>query len=381
MPNKPLREIVSIKKGKQLNIEHMVHGGTFLVLNGGITPSGYTNDWNTEANTITISEGGNSCGYVSLVKQRFWSGGHNYTLNDCKIDKHYLYQYLKHKERQIMALRVGSGLPNIQMRSLVDFEVPILNEKEQYRIGSFLSAIDRLIEKQKDKVDRIKTLKKGYIQKMFPEEGEEIPKIRFRGFSNKWEIRTLESLFVRGGSGGTPLSTNQKFYQGTIPFLSISDITNSNGNIYNTEKKISKEGLDNSSAWLVPSESISLAMYASVGKVAILKTECATSQAFYNMVFDDMSLRDIIFQILKFMETNKAWNRLTSTGTQPNLNAEKVRNFKLLIPNSVLEREKLSNFFSSIDTLIEKEAAAIERYESLKKGYLQKIFADQEGNS
>lgn len=82
------------------------------------------------------------------------------------------------------------------------------------------------------------------------------------------------------GSGGTPDSTNKRYYNGDIPFLSISDITNSNGYIYKTEKHITRLGLDNSVAWLVPSGSISLAMYASVGKVAILKVESATSQAF-----------------------------------------------------------------------------------------------------
>jgi type I restriction enzyme S subunit len=361
MPNKTLRELVSIKKGKQLNIEHMVLGGTFLVLNGGITPSGYTNDWNTEANTITISEGGNSCGYVSLVKQRFWSGGHNYTLNDCKIDKHYLYQYLKHKERQIMALRVGSGLPNIQMRSLVDFEVPILNEKEHYRFGSFLSAIDRLIEKQKEKVDRIKSLKKGYLQKTFDQK-------------KNFTYKPFQDLMKKGKAGGTPTSTEPAFYDGgTIPFLSIADMTSQGKYVFKVEKKITQEGLDSSSAWLVPENSLIYSMYASVGKVCISKLPLSTSQAIFSVILKDNVDLNYVFYYLNFYEPQL--KKFIATGTQGNISAEIVRGLEVPIVD-LKQQQKIGLFLSAIDQLIEKEETAIERYESLKKGYLQRIFAD-----
>ncbi|WAM10111.1 restriction endonuclease subunit S [Mycoplasmopsis cynos] len=67
---------------------------------------------------------------------------------------------------------------------------------------------------------------------------------------------------------GTPLSSNKEFYNGHIPFLSITDISNSDTYIYKTEKNITLKGLKNSSAWIVPKDSISLAMYASIGKVS-----------------------------------------------------------------------------------------------------------------
>ncbi len=57
-------KICAISKGKQLNVANMKDDGAYYALNGGIEPSGRTDDWNTEAETITISEGGNSCGYV-----------------------------------------------------------------------------------------------------------------------------------------------------------------------------------------------------------------------------------------------------------------------------------------------------------------------------
>ena len=75
-----LTDIASIQKGEQINKSVLLDEGNYYVLNGGMTPSGYTNSYNTNENTISISEGGNSCGFIALNTEKFWSGGHNYTL-------------------------------------------------------------------------------------------------------------------------------------------------------------------------------------------------------------------------------------------------------------------------------------------------------------
>lgn len=134
-----LRSISKINKGKQLNKEHMLEIGKFYVLNGGQEPSGYTDSWNTSENTITISEGGNSCGFVNFNTEKFWSGGHCYYLNKLSenIDVYYLYSYLKFIEPQIMRLRVGSGLPNIQKGDIENIKIKILPKKEQIKISIY----------------------------------------------------------------------------------------------------------------------------------------------------------------------------------------------------------------------------------------------------
>ncbi len=171
-------------------------------------------------------------------------------------------------------------------------------------------------------------------------------------FNHSWEQRKLSDLIIKGGSGGTPSTSNLSFYTGNIPFLSITDITNSNGFIFDTDKHITEEALDASAAWIVPAESISLAMYASVGKVAILKDNIATSQAFFNMVFNKTETRDYCFQYLKMMEENNAWSSLISTGTQSNLNADKVKNLLIKLPTSLNEQRILGTYLNSLDSLI-----------------------------
>ncbi len=178
------------------------------------------------------------------------------------------------------------------------------------------------------------------------------PAIRFQGFTEAWEQRKLGELAVKGGSGGTPSTSNPDYYTGTIPFLSITDISNSDGYIYDTDKHITERAMASSAAWIVPSESVSLAMYASVGKVAILKRDTATSQAFFNMVIPDSSTRDFVYQYLKKMEEFEEWAPLVSTGTQANLNAEKVKNLSIRIPSESDERKKISSMLMSLDNLI-----------------------------
>ena len=80
-----MEDIGDVVKGKQINGEFLSESGKYYVMNGGIEPSGFYNDYNVEANTISISEGGNSCGYVQFNACPFWSGGHCYTIQNLSL--------------------------------------------------------------------------------------------------------------------------------------------------------------------------------------------------------------------------------------------------------------------------------------------------------
>ncbi|MBQ8608567.1 MAG: restriction endonuclease subunit S [Campylobacter sp.] len=164
--NNNLGEICKIIKGEQINKLSLFENGKYYVLNGGISPSGYINTYNTLENTISISEGGNSCGYVKFNIEKFWSGGHNYTLNELKTKTLFLYSFLKAKQQKIMALRVGSGLPNIQKNTLSNISISIPNSEEQEKIGAFFSKLDKLISLQQRKVEKLKNIKKALLNKM-----------------------------------------------------------------------------------------------------------------------------------------------------------------------------------------------------------------------
>lgn len=268
----------------------------------------------------------------------------------------------------------GTKMPRSDWKKVSGTVFYVPNDlKEQQKIGTLFKQIDDAITLHQRKSDQLKELKKAYLQLMFPKKDETVPRVRFADFEGEWEQCKLKNLFLKGGSGGTPTSSNSDYYNGDIPFLSISDITKSNGYVYTTEKCISLEGLKNSSAWIVPKESISLAMYASVGKVAILKLDIATSQAFYNMIFEDINTRNYIYHYLIKKEVFNEWITLISTGTQANLNADKVKNTFVLIPSNN-EQKKIAELLSCIEVSIDIQQKKIHILKSLKKSYLQNMF-------
>ncbi|TKZ30797.1 restriction endonuclease subunit S, partial [Brachyspira catarrhinii] len=141
---KNLISVANIKKGEQRNKLDLIPNGKYPVLNGGMNFSGYYNSYNREANTITISEGGNA-GYVNFIKEKFWSSGHCYTLHDIKIDKHFLYQCLKNSEKRLMKLQLGTALKNIQLSEIKEFTLDMPKSiEEQKAIGEYLRSDRRI---------------------------------------------------------------------------------------------------------------------------------------------------------------------------------------------------------------------------------------------
>ncbi|SDC65173.1 type I restriction enzyme, S subunit [Algoriphagus faecimaris] len=162
----PLKKICKITKGEQLNRLDLDKTGNYPSYSGGISPSGYTNEWNTAENTIIISEGGNSCGYVNFITTKFWSGGHCYSLLELNkiIDRDFLFQTLKFNEPSIMKLRVGSGLPNVQKKDLENYRLLLPSVEEQTAIARVLQTADQEISLLKAKADKLREQKKGMMQ-------------------------------------------------------------------------------------------------------------------------------------------------------------------------------------------------------------------------
>lgn len=164
-----LSDVCNIQKGKQVNGDCLSETGAYYVMNGGTEPSGYYEQYNAPADTISISEGGNSCGYVQYNREAFWSGGHCYTLTDIlpNVCNLYLYHYLKSKECAIMKLRIGTGLPNIQKKDLEKFAVLLPPIAKQVRISAFLTAIECKTTNEEILLSHFQEEKQYLLRQMF----------------------------------------------------------------------------------------------------------------------------------------------------------------------------------------------------------------------
>jgi type I restriction enzyme S subunit len=162
----PLGKLCQISKGEQLGRLAMLADGTVPVINGGIGPSGYTDRANNPGGCITVSEGGNSCGFVSLISEPFWCGGHCYALESLGVDRSFLFAFLKQREAEIMKLRVGSGLPNIQKKDLARFEIVVPSRAEQEAIGEIADTQDREIRGLEGQLGALHAEKAALMQQL-----------------------------------------------------------------------------------------------------------------------------------------------------------------------------------------------------------------------
>ena len=252
----------------------------------------------------------------------------------------------------IQGVKVSSISKTLIKKTFVSF--PSLSE--QTKIAEFLSCLDKKIETQNKIISKYETLIKGISCDYFSKQPN--------------HIETLKDLIIKGKAGGTPSSTVAEYYNGDIPFLSISDITKQGKYVEFTEKHISENGLENSSAWIVPSNSLILSMYASVGLVCINKVPLATSQAMFSMVLKDCNMLDYIYYYLNFFRETQI-HRLLETGTQSNINADTVRDIEIPFYSNILVFVKT---LQAIENRLDNEKDMLSRLMDLKTYLLSRLF-------
>ena len=257
---------------------------------------------------------------------------------------------------KIMSARSGQPGINAQEYKKLSFKHPSI--ETQRKISSFIKKIDTRILLQSKIIEDLIIKKKIISDKLF----SQIPTHR----------NNLSFYYVKGKAGGTPKSTNKKFYDGEIPFLSISDMTEQGKYIYRTEKTLTQEGLNNSTAWIVPKDSLLLSMYASVGQVAINRIPLTTSQAIFSMTITDKTILDYLYYYLSYFKENKL-HRYLETGTQSNINADFVKGIE--IPDYGYCKNKLIvSLLFLMDEKIKKEKDILSLYKKQKAYLLQNMF-------
>lgn len=176
-------------------------------------------------------------------------------------------------------------------------------------------------------------------------------------------------------SGGTPKSTVAEYYDGNIPWLNTKEINFNR--IYETEKTITEEGLNNSSAKWIPANSVIVAMYgATAGKTAITKIPLTTNQACCNLTIDSTKA-DYRFVYYALFNDYSYLASLTNGGAQQNLNAQQIKEFEIPFP-SLEEQKRIADILSSIDDKIELNRRINENLEQQAQALFKAWFVDFE---
>jgi type I restriction enzyme S subunit len=278
-------------------------------------------------------------------------------------------QFFEHAVNRLNIHPESTGVPQLTAPQISGYTVTYPTLPEQQKIAAFLGAVDRKIQQLKRKQELLEWYKQGVVQKLFSQE------LRFKrkdgGEFPEWEEKRLGDLCVVARSGGTPLSTVKEYYDGDIPFLSISDMTEQGKYLTRTSRTISQRGIENSSSWIVPANSLIYSMYASVGFVAINKIPMATSQAVMNLILKPGINIDFVYYHLDDLRRSLA--KFIETGTQGNMTGEAVKSLVLKVP-SLEEQARIAGFLMALDAKVAGVAQAVAAAQQWKRGLLQQMF-------
>ena len=273
------------------------------------------------------------------------------------------YWYAKYGDMIGIRYAQGTKQQNLSTDLVGNLKIIFPSLKEQERITNFLTKVDKIIEKQDEKVKNLENYKKGMMQKIFSQE------IRFKDENGKeypeWQEYKLNEL-CNFFSGGTPLTSKKEYYDGNIPFIRSAEISSEN-----TELTISEIGLNNSSAKMIQKGDLLYALYgATSGEVSISKLNGAINQAILcirsnrcNLIFLEKVLRNSKQNIIKtYLQ-----------GGQGNLSANIIKELQYNFP-CLDEQDKIAKFITKIDIILQKEIDKLNELYNWKKGLLQQMF-------
>ncbi|QGX47317.1 restriction endonuclease subunit S [Streptococcus equinus] len=351
-----------VQRGKQEISEIQTSENPYPVYNGGQDVSGFTDEYNRE-NKVMVSEGGASAGYVNYFSDRYWSGGHNFTIDNLDNDLYFIKSILDANQQKLYGLKVGSGLPNIQLGAIKNFDIYIPSIDEQIKIGSFFATIDSLITLHQRKLKHTKDLKKSMLQKMFPKKGEKNPEIRFPGFTDDWEQRKF------GDVGSVAMCKRifkeQTSDEGDVPFYKIGTFGGT------PDAYISRELFDEyKKTYQYPRKGdILISASGSIGRTVEYTGE--------DEYFQDSNIvwlkhgSDIDNAFLKVLYSVVKWSCEGSTIKR--LYNDNFLKTEFMLPD-IEEQIKIGEYFNQLDHLITLHQRELEHLKLLKKGLLQQMF-------
>lgn len=291
------------------------------------------------------------------------------------VDNTYLEHFFKSKYwHSFMNFNGDSGARSdrfsIKDNMFFQMPIPTPDMDEQKKIGKYLTNLDHLITLHQRKYDSLVNVKKAMLEKMFPKNGETVPEIRFKGFTDAWEQRKLGEVAEKTYGGGTPATSNEAYWNGNIPWIQSSDIVD--GKLFGVEprKRITQAGLNHSATQLVPEDSIAIITRVGVGKLAFMPFSYATSQDFLSLSKLNTEPFFTVYACYKKLQSELGAVQGTSIKgiTKDELLA------KVIMVPKYAEQQQIGAFFSELDSLITLHQRKLEKLKNIKKSCLEKMF-------
>lgn len=280
-----------------------------------------------------------------------------------QINYLYLYHFLHSPfiEKQLSSGMDGGTQKFVSLGNVRNLDIVYPSEVEQIKLGDYFEHLDHLITLHQRKCDEIKSLKKYMLQKMFPQNEQKVPEIRFKGFTEAWEQRKFSDIVARESSVCTSESD--------IPSVEYEDVIAEEGRLNKDirSKEAIKSGIifDGSQVlygklrpylhnWLNPDFK-----GVAVGDWWVLKP----------IVMD----KNFLYRLIQTQQFDNIANQ-SSGSKMPRADWNLISNSKFMVPLSKEEQSKIGRYFDSLDTLITLHQQKCEELKKIKKFMLQKMF-------
>ena len=276
------------------------------------------------------------------------------------------------QQKELSKRAQGKSVVHIHNSDLENVVLLYPKYEEQEKIGEYFSKLDSLITLHQRKCDALQKFKKSMLQKMFPQNGESVPEIRFAGFTDAWEQRKLENITSLITKGTTP---KDKSGNGEVNFIKVENIDPSSGII----SSCSRISLEEHEGYLKRSQlkenDILFSIAGTLGRTSVVNKGILPANTNQALAILRVSEGDISYlvTVLSGRAVSDFIKKNPTVGAQPNLSLEQVSNLEIPYP-SIEEQQKIGDYFRNLDDLITLHQRKLETLQKMKKSLLQKMF-------
>jgi len=330
----------------------------------------YINDYLFDENLVLLSEDGaniidRNYPVCFIATGKYWVNNHAHVLKvkTGVIDK-FICESLERLD--YTKFNTGTAQPKLNQDICQKIVITIPNEDEQKCISEFLDKINNIITLHQRKLDKLQATKKALLQEMFPEEGQDKPKRRFKGFADAWEQRKLDEVCnVYDGTHQTPRYTNSG-----VMFISVEDIETLESNKY-----ISEEDFKSEFKVFPEYGDILLTRIGDVGSANVILDEIKRAYYVSLALLKPKNINSLFLLALLGSSSvqSEIWRRTLHIAFPKKINKNEINKVIVKQP-SIPEQEKIGKLFFSLDQTITLYQRKLDKLKNLKQAYLNEMF-------
>ena len=365
----------TIVAGGDIDKNKIKESGTYPVIANALTKDGvvgyYEDTYRIEAPAVTVTGRGD----IGVAKARH----QNFTpvVRLLSLTTAHDVDFIENAINNLKIVSESTGVAQLTVPQLSNYKIHITSILEERKIGLFISKVDNLITLHQRKLEKLKLNKSALLQKLFPQKGCTIPDVRFKGFTDAWEQRKLNDFGI--ATGGT--SIESEFVDGgtykviNIGSYSEESVYNDQGLRVNKTDKTKSRILNKYDLTMILNDKTASGNI--IGRVLLIDQD---NTYVYNQRTEriEVDTKDFLpmflYHMLNAPEQRKYIVKASQGNTQIYVNWSTISNIDYMIPQLLLEQEKIANLFSLINKDITLHQRKLDCLISIKKGLLQQLF-------